>query len=1017
MLGRCPQEEEKAEIPTKRYSQFLDVVDCAARLGLDVSNQPRETDAQKCKLRKFVSAYKSHLADRIDSDLLQSIIDSPPRPYPTQKPMEHDSRHSMAINGRRFEILMLQVSVEYCECCGRTTPVQTDMLLDKDNSTKMAHDPIDAQKQRFRRHHLASRYRKAYRCQCSRFCRGDQFYCEERPSHIDAFKLHHRQRHPANVQNVSSVSICEYCYAEFAGKSQSLAIGRTFSSRNGFGPVPHWPERQAGESEELTLGRELNDLLRSLTRGEEAAIRQITPLLSINRLKGGNIGSKGLVHCVYQKSRWHHLLPNLPDQCANIVVQRQSSAGGSPIPSLRFEKKNITRVLQLAFQLKVPSFQHAEFSAENLAVWPESGNLMDLCPRVTIPEEAADADANANANANAPTTPTTPVASAPPEDLGPAPLQNDVEEPEIFTGTELPNARAGSIADAAINGPEMFNQLEECLETRINNPDHASTEPGHDAEPALQPTVQFNQSGDTATIPQSDAMPTGGFVDMRKTPYAWARAFPSVFPLVYVDGRIDVWGDPTGWQGIRERSVNWDDWANWLMWSSDGFAASHPTLALVILNDVNRRRLHQQGSVAISLDDSMDATTTAEDWLGRIRADRDKLKQSLNYFAGNVRGTDQYWNGVLKSFQATAHYQSYVKAKEMNVFHTGSLAEYHDPFLRELLSKYVATIDSQAAGQQVIDDDATFQNAVRDYKHVVTHFFACKTETWISNFLVPVIGLQAFSLVYEFAKSRGAIHFHGCGYATSEFTNAIDKIIASWGGSVYAAMKNLDEYITNAYSSIPEPHQVSDPLDPHNTSEGIQRRTEFLQQTEEGKARLASYEKAIADAHQVASSLVGRQFEQELGCNACHPGVVPSEWVRPGGDKQSTYRTTPHRPPFMQTKEDVLEKRELKQFKFQREDDLYCRSVNITNHAYTHRCSSYCWRQKLYTMPFDPARHKEDHPNMIKAFDKPMPDGTMQRMVQISVHECRMGFGNKRLYGLSEDKDHTGGQIVSRRPM
>ena len=48
---------------------------------------------------------------------------------------------------------------------------------------------------------------------------------------------------------------------------------------------------------------------------EEAAIRQITPLISIVKLAYGNIGSKGNTTCMWNESKLSTILPNLPSKC------------------------------------------------------------------------------------------------------------------------------------------------------------------------------------------------------------------------------------------------------------------------------------------------------------------------------------------------------------------------------------------------------------------------------------------------------------------------------------------------------------------------------------------------------------------------------------------------------------------------------------------------------------------------------------------------------------------------------
>ena len=121
-----------------------------------------------------------------------------------------------------------------------------------------------------------------------------------------------------------------------------------FSQRNGCGPVPTMPPPTDNDSNALVRAREMQPLFNSLTAAEEAAIRQITPLISIIRLKHGNLGTKGNTSCVWQQSKLNRVLPNLPRECKFIVVTRQSGRGPSAtLSSTRFNRESIHRALVL----------------------------------------------------------------------------------------------------------------------------------------------------------------------------------------------------------------------------------------------------------------------------------------------------------------------------------------------------------------------------------------------------------------------------------------------------------------------------------------------------------------------------------------------------------------------------------------------------------------------------------------------------------------------------------------------
>lgn len=134
------------------------------------------------------------------------------------------------------------------------------------------------------------------------------------------------------------------------------------------------------------------------------------------------------------------------------------------------------------------------------------------------------------------------------------------------------------------------------------------------------------------------------------------------------------------------------------MWRSDGRPAKHATLALVLHNETQWKQLFSQGSVCISLNPEVfDPSATAADIAEKIRADpkaRKDMSSHLQNYASNVPGTDQYFSGILRKFKAVSFHSNYVNKKPLLLFHTGSMAEFHDPFFRHLLSKYVSVVES-----------------------------------------------------------------------------------------------------------------------------------------------------------------------------------------------------------------------------------------------------------------------------------------------------------------------------------
>ena len=102
-----------------------------------------------------------------------------------------------------------------------------------------------------------------------------------------------------------------------------LQYSRTFATRNGFGPVPIPPVFDKNENNNVTMYRELYHLLSTFTGAEEAAIRQISPLISIVRFPHGSLGSKGNTTCVWQQSKLNLILPNLPEECKFVIIRHK----------------------------------------------------------------------------------------------------------------------------------------------------------------------------------------------------------------------------------------------------------------------------------------------------------------------------------------------------------------------------------------------------------------------------------------------------------------------------------------------------------------------------------------------------------------------------------------------------------------------------------------------------------------------------------------------------------------------
>ena len=325
--------------------------------------------------------------------------------------------------------------------------------------------------------------------------------------------------------------------------------GLAYSRRNGMGPIPTYPRDEQFHlppqvKANMDKARVLRHLLDQLTPVEEAAIRQITPLIHLTRLTHGNLGTKGNTSCVWQQSKLHLLLPHLPRDIKYIFIVRGNSRSRSGLKSTRVRRKFIQQALEMLRSCDADNvWTHVTIVRERLDAWPEDGDLASLNDAVCVQkvdengEIIIDTENGPDPN---PTSNTTQNASGNLD--GPTTLQNDVHIEETFEGlTDVTNISVANVANA--------NQTITAVQDMADHLRH------HDPN---DPTPTYNNDRTEVTFRQPEVLSTHGFADMTKTPFAWARTFPTLFPPSYIllNGawKWVILGDITGWYRIRENS-------------------------------------------------------------------------------------------------------------------------------------------------------------------------------------------------------------------------------------------------------------------------------------------------------------------------------------------------------------------------------------------------------------------------------------------------------------------------------
>ena len=444
----------------------------------------------------------------IPYNILDDIQNNDPKPHPSVTPITIEREDLHALCGRRFDLSMMMYSIHSCDCCGITKPLHRDRYY-PDNAI-------------FERKHFIQSFYKAWHCTCDGYCKEDQFYGSKQRSSIKLYRDNHNGLAPWEFLKVSkketNAILCRKCNDEIKARNTiDLQFARSFSFRNGYGPAFIYPKSFEGEDPNFIIGRELQEIMTSLTCVEEAAIRQITPLVSLVRLSTGSISMKGNTSCVWQQSKLNIILPNLPTECKFVIIKRKGCTQSTKdIKSTKFERSKIERALELLSGTVDGIWKHSanfpiQISMEKLNAWPESGNLIDLLSDEEIIEKETEKESENDFN------PVNVNINTDNGDAGPAPLQNTTIPSEDFEGiinfgesNESGNTKLASLALR-----KFVNDI------RTNDQQSRNTE---------------------AIFEQQDVFNLGNFVNMNTTPYAWSRAFPSLFILSILFSRVNLDG-------------------------------------------------------------------------------------------------------------------------------------------------------------------------------------------------------------------------------------------------------------------------------------------------------------------------------------------------------------------------------------------------------------------------------------------------------------------------------------------
>ena len=142
------------------------------------------------------------------------------------------------------------------------------------------------------------------------------------------------------------------------------------------------------------------------------------------------------------------------------------------------------------------------------------------------------------------------------------------------------------------------------------------------------------------------------------------------------------------------------------------------------------------------------------------QGDKSVLRTCISY-AANIAGTGPYWYKCKQQLQAFVKFMVWKGSGLPSFFLTGSCAEFHWTPLIKLLQELLRANGDHT---DIVNDLVARRRVVKQYSNVVCKYFHLKTQSYIEDVLGPVYGVVDHYIRFEYAASRGQIHFHMLAY-------------------------------------------------------------------------------------------------------------------------------------------------------------------------------------------------------------------------------------------------------------
>ena len=147
------------------------------------------------------------------------------------------------------------------------------------------------------------------------------------------------------------------------------------------------------------------------------------------------------------------------------------------------------------------------------------------------------------------------------------------------------------------------------------------------------------------------------------------------------------------------------------------------------------------------------------------------LANKITAYSKGITNSPAYWWARRYEVAAWLRDSLFYDNELPIAFHTGSMAEYHHPGLYRVLHQALELYGRHEEAQVVLHlkdrrgsppdrASTTVHQILLQFPTLQNQFFTLRTRAWFKIVLQEGIGITDYWYRFEFAKSRGTIHFH-----------------------------------------------------------------------------------------------------------------------------------------------------------------------------------------------------------------------------------------------------------------